>query len=85
LLNQADGAQAEQKFQKAYDLWQGAGQIENAMQALTGLAYVAYQQNMPAIAAAHAEQLWQTWQESPVWAEEPPSNCIGCWARFGTG
>ncbi len=69
LLSQADWAEAEQKFQKAYELWQEARQTENSLQALVGLAYVAYQQNMPAIAAAHAEQLWQTWHESAAWAE----------------
>jgi len=69
LLSQADWAQAEQKFQKAYDLWQGAGQTESSMQSLAGLAYVAYQQELPTTAAAHAEKLWQTWQEKPALAE----------------
>jgi hypothetical protein len=36
---------------------------------LAGLAYTAYRQGMPETAAGHAEQLWQTWQESPAWAE----------------
>jgi len=33
------------------------------------MAYAAYQQKKSAIAAAHAEQLWQLWQASPAWAE----------------
>ncbi len=69
LLSQSDWAQAEQKFQKANDLWQGSGQIEKGAQSLAGLAYVAYQQERLETAAAHAEQLWQTWQESPELAE----------------
>jgi DNA-binding SARP family transcriptional activator/predicted ATPase/Tfp pilus assembly protein PilF len=69
LLGQADWAQAEQKYQKAYELRLGAGQSEQAMPALAGLAYVAYQQKMWTTAAVHAEQLWQTWQESPSWTE----------------
>jgi len=52
-----------------YDLWHGAGQTENAMLSLAGLAYVAYQQEVSTTAAAHAEQLWQNLQESPAWAE----------------
>lgn len=69
LLSQADWAQAEQKFQKAYDLWLGLGQTQQALPSLAGLAYVAYQQKKPAVAAAHAECLWQTWQEKPALAE----------------
>ena len=69
LLGQADWAQAEQKFQQAYELWQGQGQTQNAMLALAGLAYAAYQQEMSTTAAAHAEQLRQTLQESPEMAE----------------
>jgi tetratricopeptide (TPR) repeat protein len=69
LLSQADWAQAGQKFQKAYELRQAAGQTELALPALVGLAYTAYQQEMPAAAAEHAERLWQTWQASPAMAE----------------
>ena len=39
------------------------------MLALAGLAYAAYQQEILTTAAAHAEQLWQTLQESPALAE----------------
>ena len=35
----------------------------------SGLAYATYQQEAKITAAAHAEQLWQTLQESPEWAE----------------
>ena len=69
LLSQQDWANAEQKFQKSYDLRHGSGRTEEALPALAGLAYVAYQQKMPTIAAAHAEQLWQTWQKAPAMAE----------------
>jgi outer membrane protein assembly factor BamD (BamD/ComL family) len=69
LLSQTDWAQAEQKFRGAYDLWHGQGQTQNAMLALAGLAYAAYQQEILTTAAAHAEQLWQTLQESPALAE----------------
>jgi DNA-binding SARP family transcriptional activator/predicted ATPase/Tfp pilus assembly protein PilF len=69
LLSQADWTQAEQKFQQAYDLWQRQGQTQNALLALAGLAYAAYQQEMLTTAAAHAEQIWQILQESPVLAE----------------
>ena len=40
-----------------------------SMQALAGLAYTEYQLDMPTKAAEGAERLWQTWQESPSWAE----------------
>lgn len=30
---------------------------------------MAFQQDMPETAAAHAEKLWQSWQESPAMAE----------------
>jgi len=69
LLGRADWTQAKQKFQGAYDLWQGQGQTQNAMLALAGLAYVDYQQEMLTTAATHAEQLWQALQESPSLAE----------------
>jgi len=69
LLSQTDWVGAGQKFQKAYDFRQESGQTEQAMPPLAGLAYVALQRGMPAIAAAHAEQLWQTWQELPALAE----------------
>jgi tetratricopeptide (TPR) repeat protein len=68
LLNQAEWANAEQKYQKAYDLW-GIGDTKNITQALARLSYVTYQQEMPTVAAAHAEQLWEIWQASPAWAE----------------
>jgi DNA-binding SARP family transcriptional activator/predicted ATPase len=74
LLGQADWAQAGQKFQQAYDLWQGQDQTQNTMLALAGLAYAAYQQEKPACAAAHAEQLWQALQASPAWAERADLN-----------
>lgn len=69
LLSQANWASAEQKFQKAFELWHRSRRPERATLSLAGLAYVAYQQQMPAVAAAHAEQLWQTWQETPALAE----------------
>ena len=69
LVSQGDWKGAEQKFQAAYDLWHGRGKMENSLLALAGSAYVAYQQESKTTAASHAEQLWQTWQESPAWAE----------------
>jgi tetratricopeptide (TPR) repeat protein len=69
LVSQENWENAELKFQNAYDLWHEREQTENMMLALAGLAYVAYQQEMPTTAAAHAEQLWQTLQESPALAE----------------
>lgn len=69
LLGKAKWADAEERFQQAYNLKQQAGQIEQTTPALAGLAFAAYQQGKHRNAAAHAEQLWQTWQESPVWAE----------------
>lgn len=69
LLSQADWAQAEQKFQKANDLWLGGGQTERATSSLTGLAYATYRQGKTAVAAAQAEQLWQTWEASPALSE----------------
>ncbi len=69
LLSQADWTNAALIFQKAYDYRQGAGRIENATSSLAGLAYATYQQGMTETAAAHAEHLWQTWQESPEMAE----------------
>ena len=69
LLSKTNWADAEQKFQQAYNLKQQAGQIEQTTPALAGMAYAAYQQGKHGDAAAHAEQLWQTWQESPIWAE----------------
>ena len=69
LLSQEAWAEAEKKFQEAYDLWDKRGKTENSMQALAGLAYVAYQQKMPTTAADHTDHIWQTWQESPAWAE----------------
>jgi tetratricopeptide (TPR) repeat protein len=69
LVNQAEWVDAEQKFQRAYDLWLEREQTENTMLALAGLAYVAYQQEMQKDAAAHAEQLWGALQESPSLAE----------------
>ncbi|MCP4427840.1 MAG: tetratricopeptide repeat protein, partial [Chloroflexi bacterium] len=68
-LNQTDWVQAEQKFQKAYDLWHGLGQTQLAMPSLAGLAFATYRQKKLEIAADHAESLWQTWQESPKLAE----------------
>ena len=47
----------------------GAGQKEKGTSALAGLAYVSYEQGLAETAAAHAEQLWQTWQESVKWAD----------------
>ncbi|MEJ2750413.1 MAG: tetratricopeptide repeat protein, partial [Anaerolineae bacterium] len=69
LLNQTDWAAAEAKFQRAYDLWQEKGKTENALSALAGLAYVAYQQEDGVTAVTHAENLWQAWQKKPIWAE----------------
>ncbi len=69
LLNQADWAAAEEKFQRAYDLWQEKGKTENALSALAGLAYAAYQLENEVTAVTHAENLWQAWKEKPVWAE----------------
>jgi tetratricopeptide (TPR) repeat protein len=69
LVNQADWVNAEQKFQRAYDLWLEREQTENAMLALAGLAYVAYQQEILTTATDHAEQLWKTLQESPSLTE----------------
>ena len=69
MVSQEDWKSAELKFQSAYDIWHERGQTENAMLALAGLAYVACQQEMPTTAAAHAEQLWQTLQESPAFGE----------------
>ena len=68
LLSSEDWATAEQKYQGAYDLRQGSGRREQALPSLAGLAYVTFQQDRPKTAAAHAEQLWQTWQESPAMA-----------------
>ena len=68
LVGQSDWVQAEQKFQRANNLWLDSGQIENANQSLAGLAYVAYQQDRLETAAAHAEKLWQTWLDSPQMA-----------------
>ena len=69
LVSQQDWKDAEQKFQAAYDLWHGRGNLEYALLALAGLAYATYQQEALTTAATHAEQLWQTLQESPAWAE----------------
>jgi tetratricopeptide (TPR) repeat protein len=69
LFGQSDWISAEQRFQEAYDLRRSAGQTELALPALAGLAYVACQQEKLEKAAAHAEQLWQTWQASPSMAE----------------
>lgn len=69
LVSQGDWKGAEQKFQAAYDLWHARGKTENSLLALAGSAYVAYQQESKTTAASHAEQLWQTWHESPEWAE----------------
>ena len=69
LVSQEDWKGAEQKFQRAYDLWHGRGKLENVLLALAGLAYAAYQQESKTTAASHAEHLWQTLQESPSWAE----------------
>jgi tetratricopeptide (TPR) repeat protein len=68
-LSRQDWVNAEQKYQEAYDLRHGAGRIEEALPALTGLAYVAYRQEKLETAAAQAEQLWQTWQASPAIAD----------------
>jgi DNA-binding SARP family transcriptional activator/predicted ATPase len=68
-LSQQDWANAEQKYQDAYDLRHGSGRIEEASPALAGLAYVACQQEKLETATACAEQLWQTWQASPAMAE----------------
>jgi DNA-binding SARP family transcriptional activator/predicted ATPase/Tfp pilus assembly protein PilF len=68
-LTQKDWAEAEKKFQEAYDLWNKRGKTENVMQALAGLAYAAYQQEKVSTAASHAEHLWQSWQDSPARAE----------------
>jgi hypothetical protein len=69
LVSQEDWKGAEQKFQSAYDLWHGRGNLEYALLALAGLAFATYQQEEKITAAAHAEQLWQTLQESSEWAE----------------
>jgi DNA-binding SARP family transcriptional activator/predicted ATPase len=69
LLSQGDWANAADKFQEAYDYRQGAGRIENATPSLACLAYATYRQGLRETAAGHAEQLWQTWQESPDMAE----------------
>jgi len=69
LVSLEDWKGAEQKFQRAYDLWHGRGKLENALLALAGLAYAAYQQESKNTAISHAEHLWQTLQESPSWAE----------------
>lgn len=69
LVGQGDWRGAEQKFQAAYDLWRARGKMENSLLALAGSSYVAYQQESKTTAASQAEQLWQTWQESPAWAE----------------
>jgi hypothetical protein len=69
LLGGRDWTKGEQKFQVAYELWQGQDQTQNTMLALAGLAYISFQQEKPATAASHAEQLWQTLQETPALAE----------------
>ena len=69
LLSQADWANAADKFQEAYDYRQGLGRIERAAPALAGLAYATYQQGLWEKGSAHADQLWQIWQESPEMAE----------------
>ncbi|MGB7876411.1 MAG: tetratricopeptide repeat protein, partial [Anaerolineales bacterium] len=69
LVSQANWVNAELKFQSAYDIWDERGQTENAMLALAGLAYAAYQQENSTVAAARAEQLWLTLQESPAFGE----------------
>jgi tetratricopeptide (TPR) repeat protein len=69
LVSQEDWKGAEQKFQSAYDLWHGRGNLEYALLALAGLAYTTYQQEEKAPATAHAENLWKSLQESPEWAE----------------
>ncbi len=68
-LSRQEWVNAEQKYQEGYDLRHGAGRIEEALPALAGLAYVAYRQEKLETAAAHAEQLWLSWQGSPAWAE----------------
>jgi tetratricopeptide (TPR) repeat protein len=69
LLNQEDWANAEEKFQKAYDLRQGSGRIEQALPSLAGLAYATYQQEKLETAAALAERLWESLQAAPAVAE----------------
>jgi tetratricopeptide (TPR) repeat protein len=69
LISSEDWKGAEQKFQGAYDLWHGRGNLEYALLALAGLAYATYQQEEKAPATAHAENLWKSLQESPEWAE----------------
>ena len=69
LLSQAEWANAADKFQEAFDFRQGRGRIENAIPSLAGLAYATYQQGLRETAVVHAEQLWQTWHESPDMAE----------------
>lgn len=69
LLSQHKWEEAEQKLVQAYELRLRAKQEEQALPPLAGLAYATYQQGILETAAAHAEQLWQTWQESPAWAE----------------
>jgi tetratricopeptide (TPR) repeat protein len=69
LVSQEDWKGAEKKFQGAYDLWCERKKMENSLLALAGLAYATHQQEAKTTATAHAEQLWQTLQESPVWAE----------------
>ncbi len=69
LLSQGDWAGAADKFQESFDFRQGAGRIENATPSLAGLAYATYQQGLRETGSAHAELLWQTWQESPDMAE----------------
>ena len=83
LVSQEDWKGAEQKFQRAYDIWHGRGNLEYALLALAGLAYAAYQQESKNAAASHAEHLWQTLQESPHGLKGQISNCIGCWAWCG--
>ncbi len=69
LVTLEDWKIAEQKFQGAYDLWGERGKTEDALLAVAGLAYVAYQQQDMTTAASHAEHLWQAWQDHPEWAE----------------
>ena len=69
LLSQEAWAAAEEKYQQAHTLRQEAGQAQLALPPLAGLAFTAYQQGKVQAAAVHAEQVWQTWQASPTWAE----------------
>ena len=81
LLSQGDWDNAVEKFQEAYDYRQGAGRTELAAPSLAGLAYATYHQGLHETGSALAEQLWQTWQESPEVAERAD---LKLYRRLGT-